>query len=568
MPPRDRLATDSTPQTLLLSWDRASVGPDGIAGLWSAGFIVNRDGLNAQLDIPAPISDLDLAVALYKRWGNDAPRRIHGPFAWIVWDGDRQRLMAVRDRVGIHEIFYRQERNAIHLAGSIEPVLEASRPHPAVNPFAVLAQIHGRVPTAGETFYEGIGAVAPGQMLTVTRDRIASGHYWRPELQPLHEFPDDAAYGQAFRELFLPIVAEYTPAREVGVGVTLSGGLDSTTVAAAIIESLPGTDLTAFSWISPELPEADESEAVAAVCRQLGCRVVTIAADHHWPLRTEPGIRPEAATPFFNFYTDLWDATFRAVREQGVRTLFSGVSGDNLFGADVFSYPDLLLTGRWRRLVSEIRDHRKRSRLSTAQIVRWLALAPIANTYIPTRDRDRTQPVAWLGSRFQQVAIAAPKLSRRVLPGRRERLRMLRDPWLAVTASLVTKQAARHGIDFRHPLLDHRLFDFAAGLPTTQTFAAGKRKVILRNAMRGRLPEAVLDQWGKTYPEAIARRGLREREQAKVWALMTNMRAAEMGFVDERRLREAYSDYLAGRDPRALFWNTLTLEAWLRRYFS
>jgi asparagine synthase (glutamine-hydrolysing) len=135
-------------------------------------------------------------------------------------------------------------------------------------------------------------------------------------------------------------------------------------------------------------------------------------------------------------------------------------------------------------------------------------------------------------------------------------------------AALVTRQAARYGIELRHPLLDHRLFDFAAALPTAQTFAAGQRKVVLRNAMHGRLPEAVLDGWDKTYPAAIAHRGLREREQAKVWALMTDMRAAEMGFVDEHRLRSAYTHYLEGRSENTRFWHTLTLEAWLRRYFS
>jgi asparagine synthase (glutamine-hydrolysing) len=132
---------------------------------------------------------------------------------------------------------------------------------------------------------------------------------------------------------------------------------------------------------------------------------------------------------------------------------------------------------------------------------------------------------------------------------------------------MLTAQAARHGIELRHPLLDHRLFEFAASLPTAQTFAAGMRKIILRNAMRGRLPDEVVDRRGKTYPAAIARRGLRERERAKVWSLVTNMRAADLGFVDEQRLRQAYGDYLTGRSDSSLFWHTLTLEAWLRRYF-
>jgi asparagine synthase (glutamine-hydrolysing) len=549
----------------LIAWDRASGAP-GVRGLWSSGFIANRQEIIGQLSARESLSDLELAAALCARFGIEAPRLIHGSFAWIVWDGDGQRLVAVRDRLGVRELYYAQRNAEFLLAGRIEPLLAGTDPL-VIDPRAVLAQLRGQPPAPDATFYGGISAVAPGGLLIVTGDRIETRRYWRPEPQPLLRLPNDAAYGQAFRELFLPIIGEYLSGGDVGV--TLSGGLDSTTVAAAVREASPRTGLTAFTWTAPELPEADESEAVAAVCQQLGCGAATLAADQCWPLRTEPGIRPERISPLFNLYADAWDATFRAVRERGIRVLFSGLSGDHLFGGDVFSYPDLLVTGRWRKLVSEIREQSRHSELSAAAILRWMTLAPVANTYLPGWERERTQPVPWLGEALRRETLPPPPaLPRRLLPGRRERLRLLRDPLLPAVASLLTRQAARHGIDFRHPLLDHRMFEFAAALPTAQSFSAGKRKLILRSAMRGRLPDSVLDRRGKTYSDAIARRGLRERERDKVWALMTDMRAAQMGYVDERRLRTAYDDYLAGRSQSTLFWHSLTLEAWLRRYFS
>lgn len=158
-------------------------------------------------------------------------------------------------------------------------------------------------------------------------------------------------------------------------------------------------------------------------------------------------------------------------------------------------------------------------------------------------------------------------MPRWMLPGRRERLRILQGPSLPAVARLTTAHAAHHGIDLRHPLIDHRIVEFALSLPTSQTFRAAQRKIIVRNAMRGLLPASVVDRRDKVYPAAIAHRGLRERETAKVWALMTNMRAAEMGFVDEARLREEYQRYLDGKTQSTLFWHTLTLEAWLRLYF-
>ena len=110
------------------------------------------------------------------------------------------------------------------------------------------------------------------------------------------------------------------------------------------------------------------------------------------------------------------------------------------------------------------------------------------------------------------------------------------------------------------------MFEFAATLPTTQTFRAGARKLIMRNAMQGLLPEEILSMWDKVYASAIFDRGLQEREQSKVWRLLTDMRAAELGYVDEKRVRDAYRNYLR-REGSVRFCFTITLEDWLRRYF-
>jgi asparagine synthase (glutamine-hydrolysing) len=133
--------------------------------------------------------------------------------------------------------------------------------------------------------------------------------------------------------------------------------------------------------------------------------------------------------------------------------------------------------------------------------------------------------------------------------------------------SRLRRHAAAHGLAVRSPLLDHRLAEFAVRLPVDQTFRAGQRKIILRNAMRGVLPDAVVDMWGKIVPTVIADRGLREREQEKVRGYMRNMRAADLGYVDEAPLRQAYDDYVVGKTDSTMFWFAITLEDWLRRYF-
>jgi asparagine synthase (glutamine-hydrolysing) len=474
--------------------------------------------------------------------------------------------VAARDRLGTRAVYYVLRGRYLDVAGGLESLL-AILPSPrSPNPFAVRAHLHGRPPAPGETFYEGISVLRPGEVLVATQDRLDLRLYWQVEPGIPLRLEDDDAYAAAVWTRLLQVVDEAAP--EGPAGVAMSGGFDSTSVAAALRAARPEAGITVFTWTARELPEADESFKAEAAARALGCPVVPIPADRHWPLSREPGIRPAPEGPLYNFYTDVWEVVFEAARERGISVLLTGYGGDSLFGGNAYSYPDLLVTGRCLRLANEIRRHLPRSSVGFRGILRRMILSPILHSLLPQRAARGPRPVAWLGPKLAGLREERTEARReRILPGRLQRLRILRDPFVRAVALQSVHHAARHGIDLRHPLLDHRLWELAAALPSTQTFAAGHRKIALRNALRPVLPPEVWSSLGKTYPSAIAHHGLRERETGKVWDLLRGMRAADMGFVDEARLHEEYRSYLAGRNQGTLLWQALTLEAWLRKYF-
>ncbi len=395
---------------------------------------------------------------------------------------------------------------------------------------------------------------------------MTTGQYWQLGSQPRLRLRDDAAYAEALVEQIARVLPDHvlgTPS----AGITLSSGLDSTSLAAHLRQASPDLRLTAFHGTAPDLPEIDESAGSLAVCERLGCPAVPVAQDQHWPLRTDPGIRPHRENPRFNFYTDFWDAVFVRVREKGERILFSGQGGDHLFGGNVFAYADLLLTGRWHQLTADLRLHRQLRGRRSAWIWRWMILSPLARAYLPIPIRSTAPP--WLGAELQPLVTseAWTRPNWGLLPGRRQRFDLLGDRVLIEEARYLDQQAAQHGVDFRHPYLDHRLLEFAASLPAEQTFRGGVRKGIVRRAMTERLPEEILTRTRKIEPTALAVRGLRERETAKVWQLLTGMRAAELGWIDEDLLRAEYQSFLDGTTQRTRFWHALTLEAWLRHWF-
>ena len=534
--------------------------------LWSGGLFANRAEMLVQNRLPEHLSDAQLLLALYERYGDGTADRIAGTFAWVLWDADRRALVASRDRMGTQGLHYAEDGKQWLIADQLEPILGALSLQRRFNPRTIVGHINGQSPLPGETFYDGVSAVEPGSLVVLQHDQIRMRRYWSVRAQPSLKLGSDAAYAKAFRESLFRIATEYAPSGPCAV--TLSGGLDSTTVAAALAAVAPSTELTACSWITPELPEADESQYSAAVSQHLTISSVPIRGDLHWPLRRAEGIKTHEASPLYGHYYELWDATFAAIQERGIGTVFSGVGGDHLFGGNVFVYPDLLLTGRWLELARQMRN--TRTKMSVLQKVRRMLIGPALRAYFPHWSRFSPGPVPWLadlhGSTYEECFAPKPSTPRR-LPGTQERLNQLRDRLLPDIVEALNRQAAEYSLDLRHPLLDHRLVEFAASLPTDQTFRASVRKIVMRNGMRGYLPDAVLDLEDKIYPSAIGRRGLKEREQDKVRYLMPDMRAAELGFVDERRLRAAYDAYLGAENGGSIFWHTLTLEDWLRRYF-
>lgn len=529
--------------------------------LWTTGFVANRDDLRRLLSVTGPACDSELLLLLVERLGfEEAAKRIAGPFSWAIWEPRAGRLVVVRDRQGAHPL-YLAERGATVALGDVDHVL-GSRPAVAeLDVHAVAGHLTGPGPPPGRSFFRGVVAIEPGELVLVSSDAVVRRRYWRLEPPSLSRLGSDESYAERLRELLAEVVAGYVPAG--AAGVTLSGGMDSTTVAAMLAQQMPERPAVAVPWIAPELPEADESPLSRAVARHLGMPLAEVRADLCWPLSTGlPAGTPDG--PELTAYPDLWQATLRTAREKGVDALFTGASGDNLFGGVVSTYPDFLLTLRWVRLLRELREHLPHSRIGLAGITRRLIVGPIRHTWFGAGPL----PPSWLTLRArraaQEIRNGLPAPPRLALPGRRLQLAQLFERLPALVGAQLGRHAADHGIELRQPLLDHRLVEFAAALPPDQLFRAGRWKHVLRNAMRDRLPPEVLALRHKIVPLPIFRRGLWERERERVGALFRDMRAADLGLVEPAALRDGYERYFARRGGDGRFWQALTLESWLR----
>jgi asparagine synthase (glutamine-hydrolysing) len=536
------------------------------------GFLTGRDELRGALGLPPGTSDADLVAASVERQGAAAAaRRLGGSCAWIVWEPAHGTLTACRDRLGLQPLFHAQAGDRLALGPGARAAAVAAGLTPEPDLVAVAAHVQGRFAPPDRGYLRGVAAVPPAHLLEVS---AAGGfrvqRYWCADAGG-PAVPAAAAAGEV-GNLLRTVVAETLP--ETGFALTLSSGLDSGTLALYWRRTHPEADLDAVLWAAPELPNAEEAPRARRVARTLGLREHAVRADLRWPLSRdgEPLGRPDS--PFVPFYAEVWEETFRCSRGLGATGLATGAGGDHLFGYGGFgayTYVDLLATGRWRELAKQVRSHHRVSPASLARILDLDLLRPLAHLLLPAARPWRRAAVPWLGEalrgELRHLGPATLASSGGGLPGRRHRLAVLTDPGHSTLLAELGERARRHGLELRHPLLDHRLFELAARLPSESCFRAGYYKVVLRDLLRGHLPDEVVERRDKVSPEAIFDRGLRERQTAQVEALLTGMEAARRGWVDEAALRCAYARYRGDGRGGSRIWFALTLEHWLRRYF-
>ncbi len=522
------------------------------------------------LGLPFQVSGHRLVELLVEREGaSAAAERIGGSCAWIVWDPVGRRLVACRDRLGLQPLFY--ARSGQRVAFDSQPTrIAATLNLPCEpDPPAVAAHLQGRFLSPGRSYLRGIAAVPPAHLVVVTAAGILLDRYWN--LDPNRPEIPAAASATEVERMLRTVVSDTMSAESTAL--TLSSGLDTGALALFWRQTYPKADLDAILWATPELPVADESPTAHQVAGELGLRSHDVRADWRWPLSTgKPLGGPDS--PYVPYYAEVWEETLDRTRRIGATRLATGAGGDHLVGfcgLGAYTYVDLLMTGRWVELARQIRSHNRVSPASLGRILDRDLIRPIAHLLLPAWRPRRRVALPWLGPAARQelgrLEPRRPSRSGSGLPARRHRLAVLSNPGVAMPLSDLGARARRHGVELCHPLLDHRLVELAARLPSEVCFQAGYYKVVLRDLLRDHLPAEVVDRREKVTPEAIFDRGIRERQVTQVEELITGMEAARRGWVNEEPLRHAYDRYLEDGRGGSRIWSALTLEHWLRQYF-
>ncbi len=465
--------------------------------------------------------DTEVIVHAYEEYGDGFLKRLTGQFAIALWDLRRHRLLLARDRVGVRPLFYARSGGRLLFASEAKAIL-AVAPEAAALDEQGLAQVFTFWGTVGErTVFKGIRSLPAGHFLVVEEGAERLERYWDwsfPQGPGRTDLTLDEA-AEALCALLTEVVRQQLRA-DVPVGAYLSGGLDSSGIAALARES--ARTLQTFS-LTFEDPEFDESSYQRQMAEHLGVRHSAMRCASRDIGNVFPDLIWHTETPVLRTAPAPLMLLSRHVQSQGFKVVLTGEGADEVFGGY-----DLFKEGKIRRFWARQPDSAWRP-LLFSRLYPYLAHSPVANPHFArlffgqhleeldtpfyahlTRWRT-TRGIFRLLSPEMQASLSSTKPEeelRRQLPGGFGTWSELaRDQYIEVKTLLegylLSSQGDRvslaHSVEGRVPYLDHRVIEFANALSPRYKLRGLHEKILLRRALARLVPESILNRVKQPY---------------------------------------------------------------------
>ena len=480
--------------------------------------IDNRDRIKKTIPrefFPQSGTDAALILAAYQAWGEDCINHLIGDFAFIIWDGYKQRIYAARDISGVRQLYYYCDKHILFLASDRTQILQDS-----TVPFEVdeAQLIEYLTPTYGwysgwdQGFFRGFRALPAGSILRVERDYINVRSFWEwQEYLPHHQQPKKQVI-----EEYLHTLEEVVKCRlrsRSPVGIELSGGLDSSAVASIAARATKGSgpNLHTFSEIFEEVPEVNERDRIQTVLDRyplLSPHLLVSDRLYH-PQCLDPDWSPKSVTgPHEITLPQTCYPFHNTVVQTGCHVLLTGQMGDAINEGTSAVYFDLLRRGRIREFcrwfkISWARSKREAfRRLFAYGLVPLVTPFPLLRLVNFAREHwyvDSKLP-AYLSKDFRRrlhrknlaIQWQREKRIRVRCPSTRWTLHSVLSPMIGVTWQ------TPYPLEIRHPYFDRRIVEFALSMPSDLKWDPRETKTVRafryhhRKALAGILPEQVL----------------------------------------------------------------------------
>ena len=566
--------------------------PNVTGTLWITfnGEIYNFLDLRADLERAGVVfrsrTDTEVILHLYEREGVECLKRLRGMFAFAIWDTRAKALFMARDRIGVKPLCYHTDERGITFASEIKAVLQDPGVSHEPDPVAIHHYLTYQSVPAPLCAFRGIQKLPPGHYLLCRGGRTEVKRYWRLSYEPKRS----AATRREQRDLEAELLRRFEESvrlrliSDVPLGAFLSGGVDSSAVVAMMSRCATGPVRT-FS-IGFDDASYDELGYARLVAERLGTR------------HTELTVRPDAleVLPKLTWHYDEPYADASAIptyyvskmAREHVTVVLNGDAGDenfagydrhvaNQYAHQLRAFAPIVGSRAFRGIVDAmpagIMSSSKRFRLH--RFLAQLHRTPQARNaaWMSQFDPEAKQQLYTQAFRHQVGPAEAEEL---LFEKYRETdardfidQTLYADVNTYLPNTLLVKvdiASMANSLEARSPFLDHTFMEFAARLPVDQKIRGGRTKIILRRALRGVIPDAILDRPKMGFSVPIDH-WLRNELKDMSHDLLLSQRSLSRGYFRSAFVERMLTEHADGRRKwHTQIWNLMMLESWLREF--
>lgn len=508
-------------------------------------------------------SDVEVVLHLYEDMGEACLERLNGMFALALYDQRNQRLWLARDRLGIKPLFYRHLENGLAFAsdlGSLAAIADAE-----LDADSLIAYLGYSYVPEPRTIYRDIHKLECASEMIVENGQVRSSRYWSADrLEPWHGSVAEAA--ERLEELLLES-ADLQLRSDVPVGIFLSGGVDSSAVAAlaAHVNGTQAVNTFTIDFVGKGGKDATYAarvgEHIGATheCITVGIDEQLAALDELLETMDEP-MSDSAIVPTY--------ILSREARKRGIKVLLSGAGGDEVFAGYSRHFPGHVGSAAWiahhpwvrlpfRLAMAAHRPHWGRRFANPARnFAVTISGANLEFLHQALRDSANYEALLERIDRDFAPATARSEI---------ERMRLDLDNYLPNNVLPLTDKATMAAsVEGRVPLLDHRIVEFAYSLPAHVNISGGKEKGLFNSVLDEYMPASVLsrEKEGFNAPMSDWSTKLSDRIDQEMKALHPSLERLVDSEVIERWRRHLRKRKYAGESLYALY----TLNRWLRAH--
>jgi len=532
-------------------------------------------------------SDTETIVHLYEEYGKDCVQHLQGMFAFAIWDTKRNTLFVARDRLGIKPLYYRLAARNFFFGSEIK-VLLAAGVHPVFNRTVLPEYLAFGSISSSDTFYQGINKLMPGHRLEINeRGELRIEQYWDlplPSGEPPQSDHGENYYVENYRSLLEGAVSSHLMS-DVPLGVFLSGGLDSSAVAA-LMTKIRRAPIETFSvgYAEQTYSELPYARTVAQHLNSVHHEVIVSRQDFFGALpkliwhEDEPLVWPSSVSLFF---------VAQLARER-VKVVLTGEGSDETLGGYsryAFTLRNLPYDRLYRSVVPDSLRRGLREVIATSGWLNATARRKLLHTsfgldgeswasfyfdnfFSAFNERDQSELLSDNfaeeiagGSAYQNVLGYWENSSGDILQ------RLLYTDIKTYLVELLMKQdnmSMAASIESRVPFLDHTLVEWAMGVPASVQIRGNAGKRILKKAMEDLLPQSIIHRPKLGFPTPWSG-WLAGKELDEIENLLLEPRSLDRGFFRKTAVEKLISEHRSRhRDNYDRIWRLLNLELWHR----